>query len=77
MNNTELQNILQKISNATGQSVTTIKAEIEKAILSAYVFPNKVAISIPRNGEIPTINEVLEYVCKEVEKSTNNKTSNR
>lgn len=66
MNNKETQKILRKIAKAHGQSVAAVKAEIEKAIFSAYVFPNKEALSIPRKGDIPTICEFLEYASKEV-----------
>lgn len=68
MNNKETQKILQKVAKANGQSIIAVKAEIEKAILSAYVFPNKEALSIPRTGEIPTVDEFLEYVINELGK---------
>lgn len=68
MNNKETQKILQKVAKAHGQSIIAVKAEIEKAILSAYVFPNKQALSIPRTGEIPTVDEFLEYIIKEAGK---------
>ncbi len=68
MNNEETQKILQKVAKAHGQSVAAVKAEIEKAILSAYVFPNKEALSIPRKGDIPTVYEFLDYTSKKLEK---------
>lgn len=66
MNNKDTQKILQKVAKAHGQSVVAVKTEIENAILSAYVFPNEEALSIPRTGEILTVEEFLEYVINEL-----------
>ncbi|MCL2796470.1 MAG: hypothetical protein FWD58_00210 [Firmicutes bacterium] len=59
-------------------SVEEIKKEMQAAIDAAYVFPTPEAMQIPRKGEIPTIDEFIEYVAKQVvaERNTDDKNGN-
>jgi len=57
--------VLRKIAKKNNVSVRQVKREIEAAIIETYKNPNPKAMSIPREGEIPTIEEFMDQVIKE------------
>lgn len=45
-----------------GVSKKEVMDEINKAIAAAYENPNSFAKSVPREGEVPTVDEILNFI---------------
>lgn len=58
------ENIYQAVARLHGVTEEEVKSEMEKAIAAAYKNPNKSACSVPRKGEIPTVEEFLAHAVK-------------
>lgn len=58
--------IYKKIAKKHGVSIKEIKHEMQAAIDEAYKNPNVHAQSIHSKGEIPTLDEVVDYIVQRV-----------
>lgn len=56
------KDIYKLIAKKYGVTEAEVKEEMEKAIASAYENPNELARRVPRKGEIPTVEEFLDFV---------------
>ena len=62
----KIDELFIKLSKEHGVSVEELKAEMQKAIDYAYVFPNSETQKIPCSGDIPTVDEFLLYVVNKL-----------
>ena len=63
------ESIYKEIAKKHGISVEEVKREMQKAIEAAFIFTSDDADNIPREGEIPTIDEFIDYtLTKSVDK---------
>jgi len=58
--------IYEAIGKKNGVSADEVKKEIQAAIDAAFVFPTPEALKIPCKGEIPTIDEIIDYVTAQI-----------
>lgn len=56
------KDIYKLIAKKYGVTEAEVKEEMEKAIASAYENPNELARRVPCKGEIPTVEEFLDFV---------------
>lgn len=61
-----IKKALKAIAKQEGTSVAEVKKEIQLAINEAYVTPNSYARCIPSKGDVPTVEEFLEYCVKRI-----------
>lgn len=61
-----LDSIYQELAIKYGLSAEQVKSEMQKAIQSAYAEPGIEAARVPRTGDIPTIEELVDYICKQM-----------
>ena len=62
--------VLETIAKREGLSVSALKKEMQAAIDEAYVTPNFNARCIPSKGDIPTVEEFLEYTVQRTRRRT-------
>ncbi len=53
-----------------GVSKKEVMDEIYKAIAAAYENPNSFAKSVPKEGEVPTVDEVFDFIIETCIKSS-------
>jgi len=63
--------IYREIAIKNKTSIKEVKQEMQAAINYAYVNPNAQAMSLPRKNAIPTIEEVVEYMVKQMQNNKN------
>jgi len=68
MTGLEFRKLIKKVAKAHGVSPEEVKREIQVAIDSVYENPNEAASVIPRKGDVPTIEEFIEYFVKRIPK---------
>lgn len=61
-------NVFKDVADRCGVSEEEVRTEIEKSIAEACKDPDSPARKIGK-GDIPTVEEVIEYVLNEVKKS--------
>lgn len=57
--------LLKRVAAGKGVSEDEVRKEIEKAIAEAYKSPSAEALNVPRNGDIPTVEEFLSYAIEQ------------
>ena len=62
------EKIYEKIAEKYGVTEDEIKKDMQEAINSAYIKPNSKAAGISRKGDIPDIDEFVEYVIGQIDK---------
>jgi len=62
----KIEKTLKVIAKREGISVTALKKEMQAAINEAYVKPNLQARDIQPKGDIPTVEEFLEYAMQKI-----------
>ena len=62
--------IYKQIAKKHGVSVTEVKQEMQAAIDSVYENPNIYALSVSRKKSVPTVDEFIEFVVKELNQNS-------
>ena len=57
-----IEEIYKRVAENHGKSVEEIKQKIQEAIEGAYKNPNAAAQKVPRKSEVPTVQELFEYL---------------
>jgi len=60
------KSIYKEIAKKYGVSVDEVKKDMEEAISEAYLNPTLSAKSVPRKGEIPTVDEFIGYIVEKI-----------
>jgi len=60
------KNIYKEIAKKYGVSVMEVKKEMQAAINAAYISPTSEAENVPRNNEIPIIEEFIDYAVGKI-----------
>ena len=58
--------IIRRIAQENGINADEVRTEMERAIAEAYRSPSPEALNVPRNGDIPTVEELLSHAIEKV-----------
>jgi len=62
----KIEKTLKAIARCEGISVVALKKEMQAAINEAYMTPSLHAKLIPSKGDIPTVEEFMEYTVQKI-----------
>lgn len=58
--------LFKKIAEENNTTEAEVKAELENTIAEIYENPNELALKIPCKGKIPTADEFIDFVVKQI-----------
>lgn len=61
-----MKKIYKRVAKNSGVTVCEVETKMQEAIDRAYINPSSQAKEVPREKSVPTVDEIIDYVVKQI-----------